>query len=418
MSVELLAIRFNCEPGQPGITGLNLRRNARELISIPEWTAGGDPDPGQSPAAYATANSWARPVLIQARLARTRPGVDAVQVRAIPDTPLRAQLQGWESLYASHTMSPLSPERLAWYRALTSLDHVLGEIEPRWVLFPPSGDSGFLTFVLPGHHLWNVGVGIHAVHWRWQFRFSPAQPWQDFVITRHRIFTVLNLPQTPWQLFPFIPTNTQLPWTDVLEYACLWAAGARTRTAAAEAITRAVFNLGPALIEYGCPIFALTQYALIYFECSAFLERLSGGYGNGPYVNCTDCATIVSTFANAIGCDLWQSRMGPAMGQFFFTNPIRVIGSSLWGPPCGIAAGFQYHEVAWAGNCGPGDPVSDACLLVNGNFHPALPPYLPLLPASMPFAPGLGGYRDRLASPGTQFNCIPLPLTRQRRAII
>ena len=58
-----------------------------------------------------------------------------------------------------------------------------------------------------------------------------------------------------------------------------------------------------------------------YFECTQFLDRLRGGPGLGGTVNCTDCAVIVSTFSNALGCDLWQSRMG---SQQFEVNPIRL----------------------------------------------------------------------------------------------
>jgi hypothetical protein len=180
-----------------------------------------------------------------------------------------------------------------------------------------------------------------------------------------------------------------------------------------------VFNLGPALIEYGCPIFALTQYALLYFDCTAFLERLAGGWGNGSYVNCTDCATIVSTFANAVGCDLWQSRMGPAVGIQFDTNPIRVIGDLFWNTPCRTFTGFQYHEVAWKDACSFRDGVFDACLLVNGNVNPALPPMIPQLPANLPFVGWFGrGYRERLVTALGQLNCVPQPLLRQRRAVI
>ena len=67
------------------------------------------------------------------------------------------------------------------------------------------------------------------------------------------------------------------------------------------------------------------------FDATHFLERLKGGLGNGIYVNCTDCATITSTFANALGADLWQSRMEPPAGSLSFgfdLNPMLGIGSA------------------------------------------------------------------------------------------
>jgi hypothetical protein len=189
--------------------------------------------------------------------------------------------------------------------------------------------------------------------------------------------------------------------------------------AAARAITQAVYDLGARTLQYGCPILATPQYSGLFFDCTAFIERMAGGFGNGPYVNCMDCATVVSSFANILGCDLRQSGMMPAFGLQFETNPIRVIGSSMWQTPCGISSGFNYHEVAWDGDCGFQDQIFDACLEVNGTANPALPPFLPLLPTAIAFAPVFGrGYRFYLVTAAAQNNCIPNSAGRQRRPII
>jgi hypothetical protein len=392
MSLLLSAVKFNCDPELPGITALNIRKNGREMVRVPEWQAGASVNPRHSRAAYTTKNTWGRPVLIQAQFLRAIPSLTVAEVRAIP-------------AYAQ------------W--GIGSSDHLLGATTPRWIRFPPQGETAFETFELRDHHLWAAGVGAHPIQWRWQFREFAGWPWQNFALTEHFIYTLLDRPTLPWVQHPFDAENTQLPWTDVLDYACAWAAGSINRDSAASAITRAVFNLGPALIEYGCPIFALTQYALLYFDCTAFLERLAGGWGNGPYVNCTDCGTIVSTFANALGCDLWQSRMGPVAGFYFDTNPIRAIGDLQWSIPCRVFTGFQYHEVAWKGACSFQDAVFDACLLVNGNVNPALPPMIPELPANLPFVGWFErGYRERLVTASGQLNCVPQPLLRQRRVIV
>jgi hypothetical protein len=118
------------------------------------------------------------------------------------------------------------------------------------------------------------------------------------------------MPTGPWQQAPYNAVNKQVPWTEVLDYACSWAAGAMTADDAAGKVTDAVHNLGPGTFRYDCPGGGSPRYASPGFDCTAFLDRLRGGAGNGVYVNCSDCATIVSTFANALGADLWQSRMG------------------------------------------------------------------------------------------------------------
>jgi hypothetical protein len=179
-------------------------------------------------------------------------------------------------------------------------------------------------------------------------------------------------------------------------------------------VTSAVYHLGPSVVTYDCPGGGSTHYASGSFDCTAFLDRLSGGVGRGLYVNCTDCATIVSTFANALGCNLSQSQMGYG----FNLNELLAIGSSVWETACGWI-GFNYHEVAWTGGGTSADRVFDACLQVDGDADPTTPPHTPLLPVNMVFGtPGSGDYRDRLATPGSRPACEPQPTTLIRRTVV
>jgi hypothetical protein len=106
-------------------------------------------------------------------------------------------------------------------------------------------------------------------------------------------------------------------------------------------------------------------------------------------------------------------------GLIFTTNEIITIGSNFWDTPCG-APGFNYHEVAWKGQCTAQDAVFDACLMVNGNFDPTGLPQIPLLPVNMRFGnTGDRLYKDRLVSPSGRPNCEPQPFsTRQKRPVI
>lgn len=257
------------------------------------------------------------------------------------------------------------------------------------------------------------GVGVHTVTWRWEYRADSGDAWHPFATTHHRIYSLVGIPRKPWVQQPFDPANTSLPWTDVLDYACWWASGARSEVEAARMVTAAVFDLGPSVITYDCPGGGSTHYAWPVFNVSAFLDRLRGGPGLGYYVNCTDCATITSTFANALGADLWQSRMGYG----FDLNELLAIGSNVWQTACGWG-GFSYHEVAWEDDCTAGDDIFDACLKVDGDSDPTAAPHAPLLPVDLRF--GLTEkltYRDRLASPPGRPNCNPQPGTRTRRAV-
>ena len=423
MSVALLAIKFNHDPTSASRDALNIRKNASEIVHVPEWQRGISVNAAHSVAAYAMNDIKGNTITIRVKLERTDPSLQKVEIQAVQQAQteppvgllqlLLSPLLMWPAYYYYYYLlySYVLQQNLANTR------NVLGEVRARSVSFNAEGETDFELFELQNVTLSIQGVGINNVVWQWQYRISSNAPWTDFATTRHRIYTLLETPTAPWQQFPFTRANTQLPWTEVLEYACRWAAGTAGRDDAATRITRQVFELGGSIIEYGCPIGAMTQYALFYFDCTGFLERLKGGHGNGKFVNCSDCATIVSTFANALGCDLWQSRMIPLLGPIFPTNPILGIGGHTWAPPCGFL-GFTYHEVAWEGSALANDAVFDACLLLNGSSNPTKAPFIPLLPANIVFGqPGSRRYLDRLVPPNARANCVPQPLVRQRRVV-
>jgi hypothetical protein len=407
MSILLEAITFNHDPNAATTDALNIRRNATQMVSLPEWQRGVSVNPEDSPAAYAIQETAGQTLTIHAQFRSTDPAIQTAEVRAID--PNLAQ----GCIYAILVSLGIIP----FVRPAGA--NVLGEVRAHQVTFLPSGETGSVSFDLQNVQLVTAGVGVHTVTWHWQYRLSPSGTWIDFATSTHRVYSLLETPTAPWQQTPYQVTNQQLPWTEVLDYACNWAAGASTRDGAAAEVTRAVYDLGPAIVEYDCPGGGATHYALSAFNCTAFLERLRGGIGNGRYVNCTDCATILSTFANSLGCDLWQSRMGTYV--VFGLNPIRAIGHTIWYPGCQnwSGTGFSYHEVAWKGACTANEEVFDGCLQVDGDADPTAAPQTPLLPINIRFGnPGDGQYRDRLATPAGRVNCVPTPGTRQRRSII
>jgi hypothetical protein len=227
-------------------------------------------------------------------------------------------------------------------------------------------------------------------------------------------------PAAPWTGAPFLDANITLPWSDVLAISCTWAAGATNASEAALLITSRLYSLGPELFEYGCPVFGREMYTssvLAVFDCSAFVERINGGEGNGRFVNCTDCACIISTFANVLGARLWQSRMGVYVPAFL-TRDIRTIGSTRWSSPCALGLGFMFHEVAWNGNAAEVDAVYDGSLLVNANLG-RTGFIVPLLAAGLGFGPAFGGqYRSMLAQQQDQLICRAATEERRCRALM
>jgi hypothetical protein len=362
------AITFNHNTGAATHDALNIRRNATQTVHIPEWRRVISVNPEDSPAAYATGATHGNPITILVSLSSTDPAIAFIEVRV---------------------------EHHVRTRAVNFVNGITGAIA--FELIDPPAAHG--------------QVGARDVTWHWEYRLGPHHAWHRFDTTRHRFYTVLAVPTAPWHQAPL---NTQLPWTDVLDYACRWADGAASADMAAALITQAIYALGPSIVTYDCPGGGSSHYSFSDFDCTHFLERLHGGVGNGIYLNCSDCATIVASFANAVGCDLWQSRMGYG----FDLNELLGIGSNVWQTACGWSS-FSYHEVAWEAGCTVHDDVYDACLRVDGDGDPTAGPRIALLPQDLRFGnPGDLLYRDRLATPAGRPNCNPQPATRQRRFVV
>jgi hypothetical protein len=412
MSIQLEAIKFNHDSTSATHDAFNIRRNATQFITVPEWRRGISVNASDSPAAYAVSEARGHTITIQAKFRRTDPNLQSVEVRAIdPERDPSPQGCGALILWLLRAI----------IRALFGNINILGEVQERSVAFLASGDTNFETFNLTPA-FGDSGVRADTITWQWQYRLDSSDSWHNFETTRHLIYSILELPKDPWRQAPYSIANIQLPWTDALDYACSWARLSGDRDSAAGRVTEHVNDLGPSIIEYDCPgggshHYAFPLYNPTSFDCTAFLDRLRGGLGNGKYVNCTDCATIVSTFANLLGCDLWQSRMGSA---WFALNEILGIGSSVWQTACGWG-GFSYHEVAWKGACTSDDEIFDACLKVDGDADPTTAPHTPMLPINLRFGhPGDGNYRDRLSTPAANGrpNCEPLPGWRRRKAVV
>jgi hypothetical protein len=384
MSIAVEAIAFDHLRGQAGAYTMPLRYSEAEPVLLPEWRRGAR---FPSVAAYLGDRApLAATVLVQLAITADEPR--QLEVRA-----LARPLAG--------TFPPPAP--------------LLADLQSQVVGFDLQGDSGWWPFMFDTSEL-TRGVDLATLQWVWQFRRGGLQPWVDFDLTVHKVYTVLSEPTPPWLVRPAHPSNPSLPRTDMLDFACLWARGADTVAEAAARVTEAVNRLGGATLSYDALVGAphYTVLGAPRFLSEAFLDRLRGGGGAGPLVNCSDCATIVSTFANLLGADLWQSKMG-LVGPGFRLNPILAIGAQSWST---VFGSFGFHEVAWTGACGEDDLVYDACLQVDRDPDPTRAPHDPELPAGQRFGtPGSGHYRDRIAAPPDRDECTPQPALRIRRPV-
>lgn len=384
--MQLEALKFHWDPNGAAVDALRIRKNFTTPAPSPEWT----PDmttAAQSPAAYATASVSGAVIQIQAKFTIESPAPATATVSA-------------------------------------SGGGILGDI-PEFTVHFANGVSvpELVTVSLPNHRLGaGSGVGVQDITWNWSYR-TGSSGWQPLATTAHRIYSLLAVPTGPWQQRG---DETQAPWTDVLDYSCAWAAGSTDPEAAAEAITTKIYgSLGLAYdhddgwSHYTDWIRGADVYA---FFCTQFLQFLADGTGKGNRVNCTDCATIVTTFANSVGCDLFAAWMSNpdafASSELnatgFFCNQIIAIGSTAMAYPfpSGGAGHFNFHEVAWTGAGSYTDPLYDACLQINDSSDPwtpggtasALPIRIPFttqgddpaLPIATPFESW--SYRERLCT--------------------
>jgi DNA-binding beta-propeller fold protein YncE len=279
----------------------------------------------------------------------------------------------------------------------------------RWKTVTPTFNPSGLSNEIDFEFMWPLPGTVQKadVSLDWYARRTPGPSIPVAIGSAvHRLYILIGRPTAPW--------IGETPWVAAMELACGWAAGSATADEAAAGIT-AGYN-GSGKVSYDT-VSGATMYGSSTFSLSEMIERLNGGVGLGNKVNCTDSADTVSTLANIVGCDLWQSRMSSTFG--FDLNPLIAIGYNTWAIP--FSGSFSYHEVAWKGGCTQSDNVFDGCLQVDGDADPTSAPHTPLLPTNMLFGDCAAmNYRLRLCPPSSAGcgSCNPQPgSTRQRRPI-
>ena len=229
MGVQLESIAFNYDSSAHSNDALNIRRNATQAVTVPEWRSGVSVTADDSPAAYSLADVQGNMVSIQVELRRTDPTPDCVEVRALDINAAGG------CLYLILVALGLGKFIKPGPRSL------LGAVRSQCVCFGSNNLTGPVLFNLTHHRLNSAGVENSITMWRWQYRVLPFGAWQDFGITQHRTFAVLHAPTAPWQQMPSGSGNTQLPYVDLLKYVCTWAKGAHTANGAAAAVTKAIY---------------------------------------------------------------------------------------------------------------------------------------------------------------------------------
>lgn len=347
MTISLEAISFNHDPVSATRDAFTIRKNQIADVTLPEWKRG-TTLPADSPALYTIGQLSENRLTIKAQFSRQTADPSDVQVHAVGRS-----------------------------------GNVLGDVKSRNISFK-NGLSEFELFELDSPQP-NPGVGVCDIVWDWFVGGTFLQT------TEHRIYTIVKAPEAPWGQQGSSFPGFQLPWTEVLEHSCRQATGARDEDEATAKLTRWVNALGQSKLKYddqggGCSRFTIGNMSV--FKCTSFLDALNNGHGTRETVNCNDCATILSSFANILGCELQQSRIGFE----FKTNLIQKIGSVV-----PAEQPFKFHEVAWKFPASGSPAVFDCCLQLDGDNDLTDDNFSPILGINLPMGVPTGtGYLGRL----------------------
>jgi hypothetical protein len=164
------------------------------------------------------------------------------------------------------------------------------------------------------------------------------------------------------------------PWLAVVDAVAGWVDGHETapEAVAAQIVRHVYADLGLHYdVRNGASFYTSYRsgYGGAQFNLSGFLSR-----DNGTTVNCSDCASIVSTYTNMVGCDFGYN----IITNNFALNYIHAIGTpGFTNDPFGTGrpGGFRYHAVT--------SPIGvlrifDATLNEDGDDSPGASPFMEL----------------------------------------
>jgi hypothetical protein len=354
-AVKLRFVMFNHDSKSMSHDALNIRRNSSVGVAVPEWSHNVT-KPEDSPAAYAIKETSKKIITIKAQFFSYEFANKTIEIRALEPPYFGPPIPFWLWLY------------ILWFLIILGLPvpfNVLGRVASSSVSFP-----NFIRLKF---------IGIFHVHWLWQYRVKGG-PWQDFDTSQHRIYLVLKEPNGPWSQDP---TKPELwPWTDALDRACSWASSATTIEEAAEKITRAVNR---------CPQQSYTPATLFMdfsddkYLLGSYLGQLKSG--SSFLLNCTDCANVVTTLSNLLGCNLWEGRFTNMVTRKFLTLAGDPTNLSDW-----VSWTWGYHEICWLSAIGVDEFIYDGCLQVDMDDNYSDNIHIAHLPVLMRF--GTNGYND------------------------
>ncbi|MBX3269552.1 MAG: hypothetical protein KF729_04795 [Sandaracinaceae bacterium] len=242
------------------------------------------------------------------------------------------------------------------------------------LLDPPAlEDDARLRFESTRSPVPAVGRYDVAYGWRFEARRGPSAPWTPIpgrFTTTHRLYGLVAAPTFGR---PEVPHRA---WVDVVDRVAGWVDGASADADAvgARIVEGIYYELGLSYDRQSGASHYTNHpggFERATFELSRFRDL-----ANGAVINCSDAASIVSTYANMVGIDLRYHIIQHRTRTQFELHYLAAIGFDFAASPflSGRSA-FRYHAIV-----GPPDTrVLDATLALDGDTDPSRPPHEVLL---------------------------------------
>lgn len=230
------------------------------------------------------------------------------------------------------------------------------------------------------------GFSKQDISFVWKYKDVNGS-WVEIKTIPVTVYFIPAKPNLPWMITGKESNynSNQNPWTAALDMLLGWGVEGKTSTTEISKQITSYVNSSISLeydINRGASLLTIGDRGQ-FFDCSTFISSV----GTKQIINCTDCATIVSTFANLLGANLYQVCFGKrdrAGFIGFFCNTIKAIGyEGQWQYPFACdkngnrvdisntkdaAYGtFAYHEIAFAAGKSYNKKIYDACLKVDNN---------------------------------------------------
>lgn len=224
------------------------------------------------------------------------------------------------------------------------------------------------------------GVGRYDVKLEWRFEAQHGGgewvPIPGVVSTWHRFYGVVAQPVFPSTALPY------RPWVEVVDTVAEWVDGVSADPdEVAAAITSGVYNFMDLEYDRQNGASAYTDYSTSAFDGGRFYVSYFQRRTFGDVINCSDAASIVSSYANMVGVDIRYHILRGPDSSGFDLNFIKAIGTPDFDETPFLSGGgsFRYHAVV-----GPSDgSFYDATLLLDGDGTPTALPATALLATGM-----------------------------------